>query len=468
MNADDVLFPAPGAPAPDLPSPASGAAGPDSESAGRPLMVMPPSAGGLLIVTVGESLGRLATTVRPGDGVVLLRMQTSHDETDIFPCPIPSAQELLDRCPFLEELGLKEETVNPELRSCGKAAYLVHRAALLERLRRVMTVAPIGCFAIVADAATGFGSTVLSELPIDLEALYARRFGTNPCILRIPVFPTVQGEELERMTLYALARELDTHARGTAEGPVDQVCENPYDALVLSDFQVGTPAQRRDELARFLGSLASLFRPPPANVQDNPLVRHKSKGPWRRGFRDLVALWKGGGWADFRYRRMLKEMEKEPPAPPLVDQEPFRAGRRLYLELDVRYRRLLGATTLDYPGRISPDDAGSLAELAEQLLEQRRDRDAFDAYRAATEARPDQPEHFEGLARAALLLGETEEALKNYTLTLQLDPDRAGAHEGLILCYLKLGRPEMARGHLALATASGCRISPELVERLKA
>jgi tetratricopeptide (TPR) repeat protein len=330
----------------------------------------------------------------------------------------------------------------------------------------MLAVAPIGTFAIVAEAATGFGSTVLSELPIDLEALYARRLGTNPCILRIPVFPTVQGEELERMTLYALARELDLHARGTAEGPVEHVCENPYDALVLSDFQVGTPGQRRDELARFLGSLAGFFRPPPVNLQDNPLVRHKTKGPWRRGFRDLVALWKGGGWADFRYRRMVKEMEKEPPAPPLVDQEPFRAGRRLYLELDVRYRRLLGATPLDYPGRISPDDAGSLAELAEQLLEQGRDRDAFDAYQAAAEARPDQPENFEGLARAALLLGETEEALKNYTLTVQLDPDRAGAHEGIILCYLRLGRHDLARDHLALTEASGCKIDPELAKRL--
>ncbi|MBI3890596.1 MAG: hypothetical protein HY303_03595, partial [Candidatus Wallbacteria bacterium] len=437
------------------------------EPALRAAPSLPAAGGSLMLIGVGESVGRLLASVRPMENVALVRLQTSGAGPGVFSLPLVPVPELLDRCPFLEDLGLTEKTFDLELRCCAKALYLIHRAALLDRLRDEMKARPIGTVVIVAEAASSLGSTVLSELPADLEALYARRLGRAPVILRIPIFPAGNGGELERTTLYALGRELDAHYRGSFDESAPPACEDPHDELLLADFQVGTPAQRKDELVRFLGTLATFFRSPGGVAGDeNPVVQHRTNGPWRRSYRDLAALWRGSSWTDFRRRRLLRELEQEGRPPPLVDQEPFRAGRRLYLEMDAKYRRLLAASPYDYPARISPDDAGSLVELAEQLIGDGRDRDAYDAYAAAAETRADMTEAFEGLGRAALLLQNGDEALKHFTHALQLDPCSRAGHEGIILCYLAAGRRDMAQRHLVLASAAGCVVAPELARRL--
>ncbi len=438
-----------------------------------PPRVLPPADGGLLVIGVGESCGRIVSTLRPTGSVSLLRLLERGSGEGSFVFTSPSPEDMLDCCPFLEDLGLNAETLNPDLRSCAKAVYLIHRAALLDRIRRLMDASPISTFAIVADAASALGATILSELPLDLEGLFERRQGKHPILLRIPLFPVSGGEELEKTTLYALARELDSHLLGSGdeEGDDTPVCENPNDLLVLADFQVGTPAQRRDELERFLGSLAGFFRGPGGlKAKENPILEEENRitGPWRRGFRDLISLWSGNSWTGFRRRKLLKEIEMEGTAPPLVDQEPWRAGRRLYLELDLRFRRLLNAGNYDYPGRLSPDDAGSHLELGEQLLEDGRDRDAFDAFQAAIEARADLPECYEGLGRAAMLLGEFDAAQTAFTRAIQLDPASRMGHEGVILCHLHSGSREQAKRHQELAAAVGCEIDPELMKRLGA
>lgn len=402
------------------------------------------------------------------ENIGLLRIQSTGMGPEVFAMTPAPAVELLDSAPFLEELGLTEKTFDLELRCCAKALYLTHRAALLDRLRDRMKNGPIGTVVIVAEAATSLGATVLSELPLDLEALYARRLGQRPVLVRIPIFPAGNGEELERTTLYALGRELDAHFRGSLQESLAPHCENSQDELILADFQVGTPAQRKDELVRFLGALAAFFRSPSGvTAADNPIVQHPTAGPWRRSYRDLLSLWRGSSWTDFRRRRLLRELETETAAPPLVDQEPFRPGRRLYQEMDARYRRLLAAGAYDYPARICPDDAGSYLELAEQLLTEGRDRDAFDAFAAASEARADLPEALEGMGRTALLLGDVDEAMKDFTRAVQLDPCSKAGHEGILLSYLSAGRLENARKHLELATAAGCPIEPELIRRLR-